>query len=127
VQQAEPVSEAVVAIYGGYGTSPEGFDAEWRNDQLLTVKGDKINSCEHSTEGRPWTRAREIRRPQGRPDDSPNGFYGSQPLYATAGEEPESCCATGVPACQNSTTSGAIRSAPIRGNRGRAPKSAKAP
>jgi hypothetical protein len=29
-----------------YGTSPEGFDAEWRMIQLLTVAGDRINCLE---------------------------------------------------------------------------------
>ncbi|HXO80970.1 MAG TPA: hypothetical protein VN856_13895 [Mycobacterium sp.] len=28
------------------GTSPEGFDAEWRMVQLLTVEGDRIKRCE---------------------------------------------------------------------------------
>jgi hypothetical protein len=28
------------------GTSPEGFDAEWRMIQLLTVEGDRIDRCE---------------------------------------------------------------------------------
>jgi hypothetical protein len=29
-----------------YGSTPEGFDAEWRMIQLLTVEGDQINRCE---------------------------------------------------------------------------------
>jgi hypothetical protein len=29
-----------------HGTSSEGFDAEWRMIQLLTVEGDRINRCE---------------------------------------------------------------------------------
>ena len=29
-----------------YGTSPEGFDAEWRMIELLTVEGDRISRCE---------------------------------------------------------------------------------
>ena len=29
-----------------YGTSKEGFDAEWRTIQLLTVEGDRINRLE---------------------------------------------------------------------------------
>ncbi len=28
------------------GTSPEGFDAEWRMIQVLTVEGDHVNRCE---------------------------------------------------------------------------------
>ena len=28
------------------GTSPEGFDAEWRTIMLVTVKGDLLNRCE---------------------------------------------------------------------------------
>jgi len=35
-----------VATYTAYGTSPEGFDAEWRMIYLLTVEGDRINRCE---------------------------------------------------------------------------------
>ena len=30
----------------GHGTSQEGFDAEWRRIQLLTVEGDQIDRCE---------------------------------------------------------------------------------
>ena len=37
--------EAVVT-HTSYGTSPEGFHAEWRMVQLLTVEGDQINRCE---------------------------------------------------------------------------------
>jgi hypothetical protein len=29
-----------------HGTSPEGFDAEWREIALLTLAGDLINRCE---------------------------------------------------------------------------------
>ncbi len=35
-----------VVTDAAYGTSPEGFDAEWRMIQLLTVDGDRINRCE---------------------------------------------------------------------------------
>jgi ketosteroid isomerase-like protein len=35
-----------VATYTARGTSQEGFDAEWRMIQLLTVEGDRINRCE---------------------------------------------------------------------------------
>ncbi|WP_240562975.1 nuclear transport factor 2 family protein [Mycobacterium sp. IS-1264] len=35
-----------VATYTAYGTSPEGFDAEWRPILLLIVDGDRINRCE---------------------------------------------------------------------------------
>ena len=28
------------------GTSSDGFDAEWRQIQLLTVEGDRIDRCE---------------------------------------------------------------------------------
>jgi DNA-binding SARP family transcriptional activator len=36
----------VVATYKAYGTSPEGFEAEWRGINVLTVEGDRINCCE---------------------------------------------------------------------------------
>ena len=38
----------VGAVYTevGTGTSPDGFDAEWRTIQLMTVEGDLINRCE---------------------------------------------------------------------------------
>ncbi len=36
----------VVVTQGTYGTSQEGFDAEWREIVLLTVEGDLINRCE---------------------------------------------------------------------------------
>ena len=35
-----------VATQVAHGTSQEGFDAEWRTLQLLTVEGDLINRCE---------------------------------------------------------------------------------
>lgn len=35
-----------IVTYAAYGTSPEGFDAEWRMIMLLTVAGDRINRCE---------------------------------------------------------------------------------
>ena len=35
-----------VVTYQAYGTSQEGFDAEWRMIQLLTVEGDRIDRCE---------------------------------------------------------------------------------
>ena len=39
-------SFGAVATHVRHGTSPEGFDAEWRMIQLLTVDGDRINRCE---------------------------------------------------------------------------------
>ena len=36
----------VLVTQGTYGTSQEGFDAEWREIALLTVDGDLINRCE---------------------------------------------------------------------------------
>jgi hypothetical protein len=35
-----------VVTNAAYGTSPEGFDAEWRMVELLTVGGNLINRCE---------------------------------------------------------------------------------
>ncbi len=35
-----------VATYQANGTSPEGFDGEWRMILLLTAEGDRINRCE---------------------------------------------------------------------------------
>ena len=35
-----------VVIHTQRGTSLEGFDAEWRMIQLLTVEGDRVNRCE---------------------------------------------------------------------------------
>ncbi len=35
-----------VATYQANGTAPEGFDAEWRMIDLLTVEGGRINRCE---------------------------------------------------------------------------------
>ena len=35
-----------VATQVVHGTSPEGFDAEWRTLQILTIEGDLINRCE---------------------------------------------------------------------------------
>ncbi len=35
-----------VVTYAAHGTSREGFDAEWRGIDLLTVEGDLFNRCE---------------------------------------------------------------------------------
>jgi hypothetical protein len=35
-----------VVSHAADGTTPEGFDAEWRHVQLLTFEGDRINRCE---------------------------------------------------------------------------------
>jgi hypothetical protein len=35
-----------VVTHVGYGTSDEGFDAEWRMIELLTVEGESISRCE---------------------------------------------------------------------------------
>ncbi len=35
-----------VVTHAAYGTSHEGFDAEWREISLLTVEGDRISRCE---------------------------------------------------------------------------------
>ena len=35
-----------VVTHVAHGTSQEGFDAEWREIDLLTVDGDMINRCE---------------------------------------------------------------------------------
>ena len=35
-----------VVTHTAYGTSPEGFDAEWRMIQVLTLQGDRIGGCE---------------------------------------------------------------------------------
>ena len=36
----------VVASYAAFGTSPDGLDVEWPMILLLTVDGDRINTCE---------------------------------------------------------------------------------
>ena len=35
-----------VCTHAGHGVSREGFDAEWRGVDLLTVEGDMVNRCE---------------------------------------------------------------------------------
>jgi hypothetical protein len=35
-----------VVTHAAYGTSPEGFDAEWRMVGLLVFGGDDMNRCE---------------------------------------------------------------------------------
>ena len=35
-----------VVTHAAHGTSQEGFDAEWREVNLLTVEGDMVNRCE---------------------------------------------------------------------------------
>ncbi len=39
-------SPGAVVSHVQHGTSPEGFDAEWRMIQVLTVDGDRINHRE---------------------------------------------------------------------------------
>ena len=50
-----------VVTHAAHGTSQEGFEAEWRMIELLTVEGDLINRCEMFDEDRPRRRARPIR------------------------------------------------------------------
>ena len=45
-----------------HGTSQEGFDAEWREIELLTVEGDRINRLRNLRRGRPRRRARAASR-----------------------------------------------------------------
>ena len=35
-----------VVTHAAHGTSQEGFDAEWRGVDILTVDGDMVNRCE---------------------------------------------------------------------------------
>ena len=35
-----------LVTWASYGTSQEGFDAEWREINLSTLDGDRINRCE---------------------------------------------------------------------------------
>jgi len=35
-----------IVTHAAYGSSPEGFNAEWREIALLTVQGDRVNRCE---------------------------------------------------------------------------------
>ncbi len=47
IEAAHRVSAfGAVVTHTAYGTSPEGFDAEWRMIQVLTVQGDRIDRCE---------------------------------------------------------------------------------
>jgi hypothetical protein len=39
-------SFGAVVTYTAHGTTSEGFDAEWRMIELLTVQGDRMNRCE---------------------------------------------------------------------------------
>ncbi|ORB68363.1 BTAD domain-containing putative transcriptional regulator [Mycolicibacterium tusciae] len=39
-------AQGAVVTNTSYGTSPEGFDAEWQMIQLFTVDSDRINRCE---------------------------------------------------------------------------------
>jgi hypothetical protein len=38
-------SSGAVVTHTGSGTSPEGFDAEWRAIDMLTVEGGRISRC----------------------------------------------------------------------------------
>ena len=44
-------SFGAVVTRTGYGTSPEGFDAEWRMIHVLTVEGDRVDRCDIYDEG----------------------------------------------------------------------------
>ena len=50
-----------VITHAGNGTSQDGFDAEWRSVDILTVEGDLINRSEAIRRGRPRRRARPLR------------------------------------------------------------------
>ncbi len=53
-----------VVTHAANGTSQEGFDAEWRVIDILTVEGDLISRCELFDEARPRRRARPVRGTQ---------------------------------------------------------------
>ncbi|MFZ1178861.1 MAG: regulator, partial [Mycobacterium sp.] len=55
-----------VVTHAAYGTSREGFDAEWREVNLLTADGDRVNRCERFDEADldiAITRFEELSRP----------------------------------------------------------------
>ena len=51
-----------VCTHAAHGVSKEGFEAEWRGVDLLTVDGDMVNRCEVFRRGGPRRRGRKIRR-----------------------------------------------------------------
>ena len=48
-----------VCTHAGHGISHEGFDAEWRGVDLLTVEGDMVNRCEVFDEATSTPRSRD--------------------------------------------------------------------
>ena len=76
-----------VVTHAAYGTSPEGFDAEWREIDLLTVEGDLINRCEIFDEAdldAALARFDELSRPAPRLENAASRVYERFQAYFAA-------------------------------------------
>ena len=63
IETAHRVNDlGAVFTWAGHGTSHEGFDAEWRGVNLMTVDGEMVSRMRGIRRGRPRRRAREVRR-----------------------------------------------------------------
>ena len=76
-----------VVTHAANGTSPEGFDAEWRMIDLLTVDGDLINRCELFDEAdidAALARFDELSRPAPRLENAASQAYERLQAYFAA-------------------------------------------
>ncbi|OBH69288.1 regulator [Mycobacterium mantenii] len=76
-----------VCTYSARGASHEGFDAEWRETALVTVKGDTVNRCELYDEtdiAAAIARFDQLSRPEPRLENTASQVYGRVNAYFTA-------------------------------------------
>ena len=67
-------NDGAVVTHAVRGTSPEGFNAEWRMIDILTVEGNRLSRCEVFDESDLECCAREVRSAQ--PTGTPPGKRG---------------------------------------------------
>jgi hypothetical protein len=82
-------SLGAVVTYTGSGTSPDGFDAEWRMIQVLTVEGDQVGRCELFDEAdldAALARFEELHPQAPRPENAATQVCERFHAYLTAGD-----------------------------------------
>ncbi len=78
-----------VCTHVGHGISPEGFNAEWRGIDLLTVDGDRFNRCEVFDEGDldvALAKFDELSRPAPRLENAATRLFERLYSYVAAGD-----------------------------------------
>ncbi len=106
-----------VVTHAAYGTSHEGFDAEWRDDGIVTVEGDLINRCEIFDEAdvdAALARFDELSRPAPRLENAATRVYERQQAYFAARDWDAHGTGDGRRYLQRRSPSGGGRGSPTR-------------